>query len=159
MDVDMSDYFVAIGTSEGGIKIVDIESGLKKKDIQTQERISALRFSPNKDFLAVGHWTGTLSIYLTQDWELMRHIKAYSPEIFVNCAIFCIDWTEDSTSIQTENKSRDYKLLEVNGSYINEITTRSIGMNTKNWKTQSCLESWKVSGVIPSKYLLDESKV
>lgn len=156
MDIDNNDYYLAIGTKRGHIYIFDLESKTRKKDIVTNEHISthvtALKFSPNNDYLASGNSTGNLTIYITQDWELLKNVQAYTSAIFDNAAIYFIDWTVDLKYLQTETKNREYKFWSFDNIFINEVDVNNEYLHTKNWKTLTCLESWSTRGIIEWKY-------
>lgn len=112
----------------------------KRRGISTKVHgVSVLKFSPDGKYLAVGSHDMVVDIYdVPAGMKLKSTCKGHSS--FVSH----LDWTSDSSSIQTN--SGDYELLYWNALTGKQITSAS-SMKDETWVTQCCILGWSVQGI------------
>jgi len=147
---------VAVGTNAGEVNVynaadlklvasVDLNKyGKRKLDVQTQNWIEVLSYSPNGRFLAVGtHGMIIAVLDVAKGYAFYTALKAH------NAAITHLDWSADSKYIQSV--CRAYELLfhsvdEKDAAKSAQVTAVA-GLKDVRWATQTCIFGWPVQGI------------
>ncbi|XP_023223869.1 echinoderm microtubule-associated protein-like 2 [Centruroides sculpturatus] len=108
------------------------------------EPVSCVKFSPDGHYLAVGSHDNHVYVYqVDEDYKKYHRIGRC---VGHSNLIVHIDWSEDSTYIQTT--SGDHELLYWNASVCRPLTNMSIARDVK-WKTHNCTHGFFVFGIWP----------
>lgn len=147
---------IAIGTNSGEVNVytaadmkliatVDLNKyGKRKLDVQTQNWIEVMSFSPNGKFLAVGtHGMVIALLDVAGGYKYYASLKAH------NAAVTHLDWSADSKYVQSV--CRAYELLfhnvdEKDSAKCAQITAIA-GLKDVAWATQTCIFGWPVQGI------------
>ena len=91
--VNPNDGRVVTGSDTGELIQWDIVNHLACNRLQVDKlSVSALRYDPREDFLAVGFTNGTISVVTTENFD-----EVYQQKIAKNCAVIDIQYSDDSS--------------------------------------------------------------
>ena len=88
LDFNINSSYLAIGgstsTNKGIVEIFDMISGTQSytfyiygKDSDLKSRVSSIKFTPDGKYLFTGDITGNLTIWSTNNWEMIKQIQAH----------------------------------------------------------------------------------
>ncbi|XP_069123387.1 echinoderm microtubule-associated protein-like CG42247 isoform X3 [Argopecten irradians] len=163
IDIDSKGRYLAVGTSDGHVKI--LPSALKQKSeindiiVGTSQPkppfIMCVKISPERDTLAVGCHDGCVYIY--NDVNDPSRVTIRNNTIFKAnpCSVINVDWSINSHYIQT--MSADYDLFHWD--VTDMVATRAIEFRDAEWSTQNVTVGYNVCGVWTNLKDDDEVKV
>jgi WD40 repeat protein len=139
---------LAVGSEDGDIYILQsdtlaqvfVKMYTKREGIHTSKHgICVLKFSPNGQYLAVGSYDRVLDIY-----DVPAGIKLISCGIGHTSYVSHLDWSTDSSFIQTNSANFDVMFWDVEGQ---QIPADNAELSECVWASQSCILGPSVSGI------------
>lgn len=107
VDVIAEGKLIAVGFRNGDVRIYQASNMQILKNIELRkEVISEVKFSPNKNYLAVGSHDNKIDVYTVHDMQ--KKCTLDSSTSFITA----LDWSENSDSIRTNDAS--YEILYYN---------------------------------------------
>ena len=143
-DVALDCSLVAVGCSNGYLIVFDYETfsivKFKKKD--RFKEINVVKFSPNKEYLAVGATDNQIFLYTTRNWQRVGGLSGH------RSAVIKIDWSLDSKFIHSNGYHVENLFFDVEA----RTEVKNGGDLTKNakWATWTCLFGWQTIGIWPA---------
>ncbi|XP_053329253.1 echinoderm microtubule-associated protein-like 2 isoform X2 [Spea bombifrons] len=136
---------VAVGTSSGRFLVLDSQTHVIVTSISdASEQISAIDYSPDGQYLAVGSHDNFIYVYevAEEGREYRRVGKCTGHSSYVTH----LDWASDSSSFMTN--SGDYEILYWDPDSCKQIVSADVVRNA-DWENASCTLSFHVLGIWP----------
>lgn len=99
-----------------------------------KEVISEVKFSPNKNYLAVGSHDNKIDVYTVHDMQ--KKCTLDSSTSFITA----LDWSENSDSIRTNDAS--YEILYYNVESKKQDPSGATNFRDEQWSTYTCMLGW-----------------
>lgn len=133
---------VAVGLNNGYVVILDATTLAEKAKVKSSagKKVEEVKFSPNSQLLAAGNHASEIDVWNCDGFKQVGTCKGHSS------SVFHIDWSEDSTIIQTLAQS--YEILWYGSEDCKQITTP---VKADLFSTWTCKLGWPVQGIWPLK--------
>mmetsp|Transcript_7809 Transcript_7809/g.11582 ORF Transcript_7809/g.11582 Transcript_7809/m.11582 type:complete len:673 (+) Transcript_7809:52-2070(+) len=151
IDVSPDNQFIAVASSKGTVFILarsDLEKSeltiIKDLDVakRNDERVEAIRFSPDGKWLAVGSADTTLNIYeVAKDFKRVARLSDHTS------TIFNLSWDEESKHIVTTCRAYEVLYWGRNKRGRWRRLPYPSTLADEDWHDYSCTLGWKVRGV------------
>lgn len=140
MDISPDGNWMAVGTEEGKVFMVDTNSRSVRPIGTRVKAISEIKFSPDGNKLAVGSHEFEIDVYTAPEWRQAGTLRGH------HSTITHFDWAKNGEVLRSN--CTGYELLFWDMNAYQQITSASAVAGVE-WATNHCVICWTVKGMWP----------